>query len=150
MGRKLLTGAVVVGVAWGAAGCGGDDPEPRANFKQQANAICARFAKDSQTLISETLRRARGANNANAAIADVRDEIVAQRRREIDSLRELTPPDGVADAYEQMTESMEAGLELLPTAEEMRANRDPKGERRQAQESRLRQAARRAGLRNCT
>jgi hypothetical protein len=149
MHRKLLTGAVVVGVALGAAGCG-DDEEPltRAGFRQRANAICAEFARESQALITETLdgARVRREESGNAPLAVVRDELVAQRQREIDALRALSPPDNVEEAYGQMVDSMAAGVELIPSADDMAADRDPQARRRLAQEGKTRGAARRAGL----
>jgi hypothetical protein len=94
------------------AGCGGEDQLTQAQFREQGNAICARFDKQIDALPVPSAVDEIPAYVAKAA-PTVEDELEA--------LEELNPPDEDQETFEQMIaaeeETLAAGRALSDAAE---------------------------------
>ena len=111
-----LTGAAVF------AGCGGDDssdsesePLTKTEFVAQADEIC----QGSLDVIEEA---AAGfdQNTADEELVEfASDQYVPELQNELESLRELTPPEDDQDAYDDMLTSLEEGIDEIEADPEL-------------------------------
>jgi hypothetical protein len=111
MTRGALTVAVGTAVL-AMAGCGGEDQLTQAELREQGNAICAKYDKQVDALPVPSAVQEIPAYVAKAAPI-VEDEIEA--------LKELNPPDGDQETFDQMIaeeeKTLTAGKALSDAAE---------------------------------
>jgi hypothetical protein len=111
MTRGALTVAVGTAVL-AMAGCGGEDQLTQAELREQGNAICAKYDKQIDALPVPSAVEEIPAYVAKAAPI-VEDEIEA--------LKELNPPDGDQETFDQMIaeeeKTLTAGKALSDAAE---------------------------------
>jgi hypothetical protein len=111
MTRGALTVAVGTAVL-AMAGCGGEDQLTQAELREQGNAICAKYDKQIDALPVPSAVQEIPAYVAKAAPI-VEDEIEA--------LKELNPPDGDQETFDQMIaeeeKTLTAGKALSDAAE---------------------------------
>jgi hypothetical protein len=96
-----------------AAGCGGDDQLSQAEFREQANAVCAKYEEQIDELAVPSSVEQIPAYVEKAA------PLVEQ---ELDELKSLEPPDEDRETYDQMIaeeeKTLTAGRELSEAAQE--------------------------------
>jgi hypothetical protein len=107
IGVLILFCATVLGVK-----CGGNDRLSKAEFQQQANAICAKYQKRIDAV---------GQPASIEEIADWVDKVIPLVEQEIDEMDDLNPPEEDQEAFDQMIakaeETRDAGEELGDAAE---------------------------------
>jgi hypothetical protein len=98
-------------------GCGSDDSEPitKAEFKQQASAICAKGEKERIAAIEASGKQTGGSVDAENERIKVliRDELVPIVQRTYDEISELGAPEGDEKAVAQFVASFEKGAQEL-------------------------------------
>jgi hypothetical protein len=151
MRRRMVVGVLAGAVALAGSGCGSDESTtPRAEFVQQANAVCVRLSREFNKEITTAFRPREGRPvSQETTAARVLPVLIAMQRRAISQLEDLDPPSAVQDDFERMTTAMRERIELFPTVADAAAGRDPRAKAREAQEARVASFARSAGLRRC-
>ena len=147
---RLSVAALCLAVAAGA-GCAGDEEEPTlsaAELTARADEVCAAAAKrfaDAQSRAPATPKRA----EAQTA------ELIALSSSELADLRELSPPEDLAEPYEAYLAARERVLDLLERGREAAAAGDEAAYTKAqtgaiAGQTRRASLARAAGLKECS
>ena len=90
------------------AGCGGGDRLSKAEYTEQADAICARYDKELET-IEQDLAGAQSPQDAAAAI----DRGIPIVRKGVAELRELEPPEELDDEVDRWLELNDENVKNL-------------------------------------
>jgi hypothetical protein len=104
---RLILTALVLATLVAASGCGGDDRLSQDEFRQQANAICAKY---------DTRIKALGSPTSPAEIPDFVRQGVPLLRQGIAELRALKPPSEVQDDYDRM---LDETAKAIPAAQSL-------------------------------
>jgi hypothetical protein len=121
MTRLLL--ALTIGLA-ALAGCGGGDDggsdgdaPTRKDFVADANAIC----RDGEKKIDEVtqqgrqdLERATSSVEQRKVVGDVLEQTAEEYRPFLDRLRDLKPPDDLAEAWSSFLDDITEAFDLIP------------------------------------
>jgi hypothetical protein len=99
--RRKTVGAVVVAVALGATGCGGDKPLTHAELVKQAVTICKRMQSEA----GRVFRHARRGNQAQT-----RAELGAVVKRGTDDLDGLKPPSADSARFDGYVKALRTQL----------------------------------------
>lgn len=109
--RALLAAALLA--APSAAGCAGGEAPTPAEYRREANAICATARADTAPLVTRLTEMASSINTRNAPqAATVAERLETVARRHVQRLRELKQPEG----DEKKIEAFLAPTETLVTA----------------------------------
>jgi hypothetical protein len=138
--RYVLT--ILAALALIAAGCGGSDdeaapnetnaeneptegPPSKAEFIEQADAICKQFIEDTSSL-SRRHENLGGITAENAAeAAELFDEIAESRRQTTEELRRLEPPRGDAEVIDDYLSAREIVDSLIASLASAYRELDP-------------------------
>jgi hypothetical protein len=128
MRKTLIAGAAVLALTFGVAACGSDDSNEdaltNAELVKQADQICTDFSEKFTTLQEES-----GLDNQSSkedVVAFISDDIVPLYEDELSELRELTPSEEDADAYNDMLDTLESEVnEVAEDPEAAMSSEDP-------------------------
>ncbi|MCZ7526373.1 MAG: hypothetical protein M5U14_08385 [Acidimicrobiia bacterium] len=131
-------GAVALVVSLAACGGGGsgdgDDAAPSLEeWVEQADAICAETGAELERVETPAFLDDPGfdpeaaTEEELAQLADAYEAAFAVQRRDLEELRDLTPPEDEADAVDAMLDDVEAGLDGYDRAVELLREGDASG-----------------------
>jgi hypothetical protein len=110
--RRLGVACVLVGFSMSPLACGGDDDDAavtKADFIEQADAICADFNERGEALGEDLSEDA----SLEELAALFLEEGIPLLREQIDDLRELDLPEADAEQLEQLWDDLDAGTDEL-------------------------------------
>jgi len=121
MMHRLIMAIGVVVAAWLAVGCGGskDDatsaPLTRAQYTNQANAICKKFTKQRKAAAAAwTEKLPGGAGAVDAHVDEGFEEVIAPSiREEAEQLANLAPPEQDAVKIARMVRNLSEGSRVF-------------------------------------
>jgi hypothetical protein len=160
MARVLLMLAVALAPLTGCGGGddGGSDDDPtRKEFVADANAICREGEQKIDEVSQEgqqELQEATTEQQRRVAVADILERTTEEYRPYLDRLRELQPPDDLADDWTSFVDGITEAFDLIP---ELAAATRDNGEQKLAELNRqftdiaseTRPFAEQAGLDDC-
>ena len=104
----------------------GDDAPTKADFIKEADAICA---DADQALADVALEQyPEGPPTGDDAVAFAEDVFIPNLQGQHDDLAALTPPEGEEDAFADLLEQLQTGIdEIADDPERLRGDRRPRG-----------------------
>ena len=111
--KRYACAAAVALLATGA-GCGGDDEEPlsKAEYINQADAICKKLSAEGEKQTEEMFKDLGPSEEPSEEqlTSFVEDVLGPNIRRQVDELRELSPPEADEDTVDAIYDELEEGL----------------------------------------
>lgn len=116
MKEGVAIGGLALALALATAGCGGDAAPSRAEFVEDANAICVKQRDELDAKREEDP----GPLNKAEAVKNAREETLPSYQQRVDEFRKLRPPKGdenivktIIDAEQKGVDESKADLGLL-------------------------------------
>ena len=92
MKEGVAIGGLALALVLATAGCGGDDAPSRAEFVEDANAICVKQRDELDAKRKEDLASRPGPLSKAEAVKNAREETLPSYQQRVDELRKLRPP----------------------------------------------------------
>ena len=132
MTRQLLALALSLAVLTGCGGgddggSGGGDPPAREDFVADANAICREGEQKIDEISSEGRQDIQSASSQaerRDVVGDLLEQTAEEYRPYLDRLRDLEPPEDLADEWSSFMDGITEAFDLIPELAEATRDND--------------------------